>query len=516
MASRTQKSIRNATVGLGVQICTLLLEFGVRTALVYGLGRYYLGLNSVMTGLLAMYSLAELGMGNALVYSMYEPLARGDRSKTEAYLALFKKVYRVIGVTIVGIAVLATPLIPRIVNTDMTTEVYAIYALFTANTAISYLAFAYRGSLMQADQNRYLVSLSDLVFAIVSSTGQIVCFAVFNNYIAGLCFLVIGQLLKNLFVFCLSKTKYRHISFSSKEKLAPAETTQLKKNIFAMAIGRFSDTANNSFLNVVISAFVGLVESGLFSNYQMVSNAIVRLSTQLFGAVTPSVGNLHVEAPVERQKEVFLEITYLSAWVYITIVTMVWAAIDPFIQLWTDSSDYILPKACTLGVAVNLLTIGLLRATVVFKDGCGIFYQGRYRPVASCILTVVFAVALSQPFGIAGAIWASPLSRVLTALWYDPYLVYKHVFGERPWEYYLLTAKFILATAASLSICTFACKLIASNTIGTFLIAVACAAVVSQGVFLVLFGKNPHFMGAVSLVHKKRQAEQPSSGQYNS
>ncbi|MBQ9068962.1 MAG: hypothetical protein IJ131_07875, partial [Eggerthellaceae bacterium] len=94
MSSRAEKSFRNATVGTGVQACVLLLGFATRTALVYGLGRYYLGLNSVMTGLIAMYTLAELGMGNALVYSMYEPLAHGRQKKTEAYLTLFKKVYR--------------------------------------------------------------------------------------------------------------------------------------------------------------------------------------------------------------------------------------------------------------------------------------------------------------------------------------------------------------------------------------------------------------------------------------
>ena len=503
MSSRAEKSFRNATVGTGVQACVLLLGFATRTALVYGLGRYYLGLNSVMTGLIAMYTLAELGMGNALVYSMYEPLAHGRQKKTEAYLTLFKKVYRIIGATIVVLAVLGTPLRPSIVNTPMTTEIYAIYALFTANTAISYLAFAYRGSLMQADQNRYLVSFSDLIFSAVSSVGQIACFLFLHNYVAGLCFMVVGQLAKNLFIYHVSKTRYRNMSFSSREKLENSEKTQLKKNIFAMAIGKFSDAANNSFLNVVISAFIGLVESGLFSNYQMIANAVQGIVSQAFSALTPSVGNLNVEASTKKKKTVFLQITYLSGWVYLTVVCIVWACIDPFIELWTGNPDYLLPKACALGVAANLLTIGLLRATVIFKDGCGIFYQGRYRPVASCVLTVLFALAFARPFGIAGVIWASPLSRLLTAMWYDPYLVYKHVFAEKPWEYYVLTTKFVLATGAAMAACSGIGMLLPFGPLGSFLAGVVSALAVSQAVFFLAFGRSEHFTKSIQMARAR-------------
>ena len=43
-----------------------------------------------------MLSLAELGVGTAITYSLYMPLAEGDRGQTAAIMALYRRVYRVV------------------------------------------------------------------------------------------------------------------------------------------------------------------------------------------------------------------------------------------------------------------------------------------------------------------------------------------------------------------------------------------------------------------------------------
>ena len=78
MASRTQNATRNIMWGIAYKISTLFLPFIVRTVMIYSLGSEYLGLSSLFTSVLNVLSLAELGVGSAMVYAMYKPIAKND------------------------------------------------------------------------------------------------------------------------------------------------------------------------------------------------------------------------------------------------------------------------------------------------------------------------------------------------------------------------------------------------------------------------------------------------------
>lgn len=457
--TRTIKSIRNATIGVASQLATLVLGFATRTALVWGLGSYYLGLNSVLTSLIAVFSLAELGLGNAIVYSLYRPLANQDKEKIEAYLRIFKILYRVIGLLIFAIGFLATPFLPYLVNTVVTDEVIVAYVLFVCNTAISYFLFTYRTTLLQANQERYLVTLSELIYTLLTAIFQVLFFLIIGNFILGVAAQMIAQVGKSLFIVFVCKKRYSNISFSSKEKLQKKEKRELARNTYAMALGKFSDTASNNVPALVISSLIGLIQSGLYSNYQMISSAITTLMSQISGAVTASVGNLNVEADSGIKEDVFRKLSFISFCGYTISSACVYCGIDPFISAWLGN-DYCLPEGCALAVAFNLLTIGILQSTVVFKDGCGIFFKGRFRPVISCILTVIFSVVLAIPFGVAGVMFAPAISRLFSAAWYDPWLVHKYVFGKKPFRHYLRMMCYLIL---GLVIC------ILVETIGSFL-----------------------------------------------
>lgn len=476
-------------VGAGVQACALFLAFLVRTALVVGLGKYYLGLNSVMTSMIAVFNLAELGLTNAVVFSLYRPLALKDMRKIEALVALYKKVYRIIGVGVIGLSVLALPFLPSLINSKVTLEVYEIYALFIISTSITYLFFTYRSALLQANQEKYLISISDLIYTIVSSAGQVLCFVVFENYLAGLIVLVFSQIVRSVLLLAFSKWKHPEVDYRSKAKLDKVEKASLIRNVYAMAIGKLSDTAGKSVPNIVISVGVGLVESGLYSNYQMITTALTTFLSQIIGSMTASVGNLHVEAGKEHKLKVFERLNFASFLVYALCCSCVLTAAQPFISAWIGD-EYLLDASCVLGLAFNLLTIGLVQGTVVFKDGCGVFFQGRYRPLVSCALTVALCVLFVGPFGIAGAIWAPAVSRVLTANWYDPWLLYRHVFKCSPASFYLKTCMYGCVGVGCSLVCHFVCALLPGSSWVLFFECVFVSSVLTGSIVLVLFANS--------------------------
>lgn len=67
------------------------------------LGTQYVGIGSLFTSILSVLSLAELGVGSAIIYSMYQPIAENDEKKIHALLKLYKDVYTIIGVTVLAV-----------------------------------------------------------------------------------------------------------------------------------------------------------------------------------------------------------------------------------------------------------------------------------------------------------------------------------------------------------------------------------------------------------------------------
>ncbi len=77
-ASRSENLMRNASAGLAATLLSIALAFGVRTVFIATLGIEYLGVNGLFTNVLTVLSLAEAGLGAAVSYRLYEPLARQD------------------------------------------------------------------------------------------------------------------------------------------------------------------------------------------------------------------------------------------------------------------------------------------------------------------------------------------------------------------------------------------------------------------------------------------------------
>lgn len=498
-ATRTQKSIKNAAVSVVAQVFSLVVNFATRTALVWGLGSYYLGLNSVMTSLIAVFALAELGLGNAIVFSLYLPLAKRNKSKVEAYLRLFKTLYRCVGCAIILLGCLALPFLGTLINGNVTAEVVIAYLLFVANTALSYFLLNYRTTLIQANQERYLVTLAELIYAAIGAVLQIFFFCVIHSFILGVASLLVAQIGKSIFIYVVCRKRYSKINFHSKDKLEKSEKQELARNVYALSLGRFSDTASNNVPALVISSMIGLIQSGLFSNYQMISLAITQLMSQVSGAVTASVGNLNVEASAADKERVFDLLSFIEFFGYTVCSVCLFVGIQPFISAWLGG-EYCLPKDCAFAVAFNLLTIGVLQSTVIFKDACGIFYKGRFRPVVSCIMTIVLSVVFAYYFGIVGVMFAPAISRLLTASWYDPWLVHKYVFGKKPYKYYLKTLGYLLLGLLLLLLAEGICSIIPGESWLLFFEKVLVGLFVSFAAISIIFHRYTPFVWCFSTV----------------
>ena len=163
MESRTLNAKRNMLASLINRIVSMLLPFVTRTIFIYSLGSLYLGLNSIFSSVLSVLSLAELGVGTAMVYSMYKPIANGDAETVCALLNLYRKIYRIIGAVILVLGLAFTPFLPHIIKGAVPADInlYVLYFINLFSTVVSYFLFAYKNSLLTASQRMDVISHID-------------------------------------------------------------------------------------------------------------------------------------------------------------------------------------------------------------------------------------------------------------------------------------------------------------------------------------------------------------------
>ena len=128
---RTKNAARNIIFSVILKFYQIVVPFLMRTAIIYIMGIQYLGLNSLFTSILQVLNLAELGVGSAMVYSMYKPLAEDDKTTVCALMKLYRTYYRIIGAVIALMGLTLTPFINVIVSGKIPSAVnlYILYLL---------------------------------------------------------------------------------------------------------------------------------------------------------------------------------------------------------------------------------------------------------------------------------------------------------------------------------------------------------------------------------------------------
>lgn len=207
---RVRYATRNIIFGFLGSGATTLLNFILRQVFITHLGDTLLGVQDLYSEILTMLSLAELGVGTALNYSLYGPVARGEREKIKSYMQLYKKAYRTIAIVIAVIGLALVPFLPWIVkNADYLTlrQLRVYYLLFLFNTVTTYFV-AYKYSLANAEQKNYIPDERGCHSKAISVVLQLLGLLVLPNYLLYLLIQVGVSLGQKIFISCYLNRKY--------------------------------------------------------------------------------------------------------------------------------------------------------------------------------------------------------------------------------------------------------------------------------------------------------------------
>lgn len=441
--SRVENVSRNTIIGLVCQLLHLGLNFVTRTVFINVLGAEYLGVNGLFTNILTILSFAELGIGNAIIFNMYQPLAVKDEKRLGSLMMFYKKAYITIGLIIAGVGICIIPFLPFLIKDvpEIAENITVLYLLFLANTVSSYF-FVYRKNIIIADQKNYIVLLINQLVTILKTVFQVTFLIVTHQYIWFLIIQILCTLIENIICSMIANKKYPFLKEVA-EPLTKSERKKIFIDVKALAIYKFGSVILNGTDNILISALIGVREVGLVSNYVLLFTSCNAILSRITEAFTASVGNLNVLEKREKQYDIFKKLLFITAWIYGYVTIGLAIVTESFITEWIGS-EYLLPTSVLLAILCEFYVKGVHFTAYTYRCTLGYFVQGRWSAFLAAILNLILSIILYQYIGLIGIFIATPIARILTTGIVDPILIYKYTFKRNVIEYYGIYLGYII------------------------------------------------------------------------
>ncbi len=450
--SRKRNTKRNIVFSLCETFLTLGFQFVSRSIIISVFNSEYLGLSSLFASILKVLSMAELGFSSAIVFNMYKPIAEHDIDTVCSLLSFYRKVYRIVGLVVLGIGVVIIPIIPKLINGELPEgiNIYIVYAFYLANTVVSYFLFAYKSALLDALQRIDLTKIAYTVISIAQYVLQIVCILVLKNYYLFMLGTLIGTAFKNIFCAYISKKLFPEYECRG------SISQDVKKNIVLRVKGLFicniSGVTYTTFDSIILSTFLGLSTVAIYNNYIVIFNGVLSFIVLIRSAMQASVGNSIAVETKEKNYNDMLLWQFMFSVIACCCVTCMLSVYQPFMKLWMGEEN-LLPLRDVILICLWLFISIIPHAFYLYLSGNGLWWEMKYPYIFSTICNLVLNIVLGNIFGTTGIILSTVLASLIFGIVWQCIILFKHYYTDMSIkEYFLKQILFLITCMASCAV----------------------------------------------------------------
>lgn len=400
-----------------------------------------MGLSSLLQSVISMLSLLELGVGSAIYFSLYDPLAKHDDDKTAAIMHLYKRIYSIIGIAVLVLGLCLLPFI----NTFITTEVElstikTTYLILLFDTGLSYF-MAYRRNIFSADQKEYIGTNVDTITNIGATITQIILTILVHNYYLYIGSKVVWTIGANVFLYIYAGNQYSYIRSKTNYRLSKEFISKFKSDVKALCIVNIASYLVFGTDNLLISKYVNLDSVFIYSNYNTIISTVNKLFHNIFNSAQASVGNYMIVEGKEKSYDLFENIFFINFLITCYTSVSLITVFNSFMEIWLGK-EYILPLGTVAILIYNNYSRFILQTSSIFRNAAGIYnpYQfykywalveGAVNLFASLILIYVL-----RGNEILGIFLGTSVSTIITSI-VGPQALFKYYFGVEKLKKYI-------------------------------------------------------------------------------
>ena len=497
---RTKNASRNIVFGIVLKIYQIAIPFLMRTAMIYFMGVQYLGLNSLFTSILQVLNLAELGVGGAMVYSMYKPIAEDDETTICALMRLYRLYYRVIGLVIAVVGLLLTPFIPNLINGDLPPElnIYVLYLLNLAVTVLSYWLFAYKNSLLQAHQRTDVTSKVTLVTNTIQYGLQFLVLVTIKNYYIYVLFSLATQALTNIVTAIVATKMYP--DYHPVGKLPKAQVQDINHRIRDLFTSKLGNVIVNSADTVVVSAFLGLIMLAIYQNYYYILTSVIGFVGIVFQSCTAGIGNSVIVETEEKNFNDLKKFTFLISWIAGFCTCCLLCLYQPFMEIWVGE-DLMLGFSAVICFCIYYFIYEINQLLNTYKDASGIWHEDRFRPLVTAGANLGMNLIMVQFWGIYGVLLSTVLSTLFVGMPWLLHNLFTVLFDKKHLPEYLKSLLlYVLVVFISCVGCYFICQLFHFGNWLTLIVRIVICCLVPNIIYFVAYRKRIEFKQCLQLL----------------
>ncbi len=441
-----RRSMLNVSVSVFSKVVLLIAALFVRRLLIRHIGNEVNGLNSLYAGIIRMLSVAELGVGSAVVYSMYAPIIQGEKKKVAALYCLYRRLYHIIGAVIFAAGLAVMPFLPKLIGDyeTLSVNVYASFLLSLVSVVLTYM-YSAKTSLIEAYKDNYLTTGILTIGRLVCHVLQIITILLWASFTVYL----ICHIMETLLIWSLTEFAVRRkhgdiiVMHEAVDRKTRAEIIRNSKAMFMHKIGTVLVNAVDS---LIISAFIGVVVLGKYSNYTVVAGVISGVITLFFTPLTSVVGHLCAAGNKDRTKRYF-DYFYCMNYILGVVFFLGYYAVIDYVVRICFGAGLEMSRAVAFIITLNQFTKYMRNTALLFRNASGAFYYDRWKPViegvVNLVLSLFFVKVFPEEYRVVGVIAATIITTLGICDIVDPYVVFRHAFNKKPYGFWIKNYAYI-------------------------------------------------------------------------
>ena len=398
---RVANVLRNSIYAMLLYVVLAVLGILIRQAFTRNLPIELLGLEGLFTNVIALLSIAELGISTVVSYGLYREIANKNEAEVNMLMSIYRYIYLIIGTVVALIGVVLFFLLPWIVR-DNSVEWHYVQFIYVIQicTVLSTYFLAYRRTLFTADQKDYICVRIDLVCSFAANLIKFAAIVVWQSYTMYALTALGFNILANLII---SHRLGREYPFLRTVRVTIQDLRQRKffVDIKNFLIHNLSNLVNFVTDSIIISSFLGLRTAGLVANYVLLYDGVYKLLYKMLQGIIPSVANLVYTDDREKSYRVYrmLDFGYFLMGGYIACIYFI--VLQPFVALFFGT-EFLLDDAYVMALAVNVFLGMQFENAYNFRSTHGVFENDRAYMVLSAVTNLILSVILAQYLGVVG------------------------------------------------------------------------------------------------------------------
>ncbi len=498
---RTQNATRNILFGILLKLYQIVIPFILRTVMIYSLGIEYIGLNSLFTSILQVLNLAEMGVGSAMVFSMYKPIATDDSKTICALMRLYKIYYRIIGLIVLIGGIVLIPFLPYLIKSGLPKGInlYILYLLNLSATVLSYWLFAYKNCLLTAHQREDVNSKINIGISSIEYALQFLMLFVFHNYYLYLIVRLGTQTLLNILISLAADRMYPQ--YHAKGRLDKEMVKDINCRVRDMFTGKLGGVIVNSADSIVISSFLGLTTLAIYNNYYYILTSIIGFGTIVFGACTAGIGNSLVMETEEKNYKDLQKFTLIIAWMAGFCTCCLLCLYQPFMKIWIGTQA-MFDMGEVICFCAYYFIYEIVSVLILYKDAAGMWHEDRMRPLATALTNLVLNLILVQYVGVFGILLSTVISFLIIGIPWLIYNLFTVLFHFNPFFYVKRLLYYTVIVIIACVISYLGCAYIPDNGVGFFIVKCMICFAVSNLTFLVAYRNLKEWKQVIALLEK--------------